>query len=480
MACFPGTYNLPPGPFSLPIVGNAHVMAADSRLADFMEMEKQYGQVIRLNIGKQLAIMVSGEAIKEAFVTKAVDFAGRPSLHSTEIFAFGGKAYSVATVDYSPCWKLLRKISIVAYEMYTNDVRKQAAVINEEFDRLLQIIQSRNGQPHGIANDLLLALTNVFCVMMFGSRYELDDPELTRLAEIESGIFNLFTEGFLVDVLPWLKCFPFNSIQTLKELIEDRDKILGRIHREHVKANRVQNPRDLTDALLKAKKESEEEDSANEGMVTDQNVIMLMNEIFIASVVNIANTLSWALLYLIHNPRTQELLHQELDQVIGPNRLPDIDDRSSLPYLEATITEILRISSVIPFSVPRKTTVDTTLQEYDIPKDTTVFTNLWSLHHDPDFWDAPNDFRPQRFLDKDGKFVPPNVDHFHPFGVGIRDCVGTFMTRVELYLVLARLLHSFKFENPQGYDLPSLEPAPPAFALGPKPFKFCAIKRHGV
>ena len=480
MDCFPGTYNLPPGPFSLPVVGNAHVMAADSKLVNFMEMEKQYGQVFRLNLGKQLAIMVSGEAIKEAFVTKAVDFAGRPSLHSIEIYDYGNKACTVATEDYSPRWKLLRKISVEAYKMYTSDVQKQATVINQEFDSVLQRIHSRNGQPHDVTKDLLLAVTNVFCVMMFGSRYELDDPELTRLFEDESGIFNLLASGFLVDVFPWLKCFPFKSIQTLKEFCEDKDKILGRIHREHVAANRLQNPGDLTDALLKAKKEAEEEDSANEGLVTDQHVIMLMNEIFIASMVNIANTLSWALLYLIHNPSIQDLLHQELDQVIGPNRLPDIDDINSLPYLEATINETMRISSVIPFAVPHKTTVDTTLQGYDIPKDTTVFPNLWSLHHDPDFWEAPNDFRPQRFLDKDGKFVPPNAEHFLPFGVGLRDCIGESMTRVELYLVLARLLHSFKLENPQGYDLPSLEPVSSVFALGPKPFKFCAIKRHVV
>lgn len=309
--------------------------------------------------------------------------------------------------------------------MYTSDVQKQATVINEEFDSVLQRIRSRNGQPYDITEDLLLAVTNVFCVMMFGSRYELDDPEFTRLAEIESEIFNMFTNGFLVDVFPWLKCFPFKSIQTLKELCEDRDKILGRIHREHVKANRVQNPEDLTDALLKAKKEAEEEDSTNEGLVTDQHIIMLMNEIFIASMVNIANTLSWALLYLIHNPSIQDLLHQELDQVVGPNRLPDIDDRNSLPYLEATINETMRIASVTPFSVPRKTTVDTTLQGFDIPKDTTVFTNLWSLHHDPDFWDAPNDFRPQRSSTRMANLFLQMLSTSFPLGSDLGTVLGS-------------------------------------------------------
>ena len=200
-----------------------------------------------------------------------------------------------------------------------------------------------------------------------------------------------------------------------------------------MEANRVQNPRDLTDALLKARKEAEEEDASNQGIVTDQDIIMLMNEVFIAAMVN---TLSWALLYLIRNPEAQEMLHEELDQVIGPTCLPDIEDKNNLPFLEATITETLRISSVIPLSVPRKTTGGTTLQGYHIPKDTTVLAKVWSFHHNPDIWDAPNDFRPQRFLDKDGKFVPPSADHFIPFGIGLRDCLGASMTMVELYLYL--------------------------------------------
>jgi len=82
---------------------------------------------------------------------------------------------------------------------------------------------------------------------------------------------------------------------------------------------------------------AEEEDASNQGIVTDQDIIMLMNEVFIASMVNIANTLNWALLYLIHNPEVQEMLHEELDQVVGPTRLPDIEDKNNLPFLEATI-----------------------------------------------------------------------------------------------------------------------------------------------
>ena len=185
------------------------------------------------------------------------------------------------------------------------------------------------------------------------------------------------------------------------------------------------------------------------------------------------------MLYLIHNPGVQQKLHQELDQVIGTERLPELRDKKKLPYLEATITETLRISSLGPLALPHKTTVDTTLQGYSIPKNTTVLTNLWSLHHDPEIWFDPNTFMPERFLDKEGNFVPPKADRFLSFSAGHRNCIGESLARIEIFLILARLLHSVRFENPSGYDLPTLIPVV-GLVLMPQPFSVCALNRHVV
>ena len=171
------------------------------------------------------------------------------------------------------------------------------------------------------------------------------------------------------------------------------------------------------------------------------------------------------------------MLHQELDQVIGPDRLPELKDKKNLPYLEAIIAETLRLSSLAPLALPHKATVDTTLQGYNIPKETTVLINLWSLHHDPTIWDDPHSFIPERFLDNDGKFVPPKQDRFLPFAAGRRACLGEPLARVELFLILARLLHSFRLENPPGCDLPTLKPIA-GLALMPQPFRVCAFNRH--
>ena len=467
--------NLPPGPFPLPIIGNAHKLAADSRHVDLMAMEKQYGHVFRLYLGSQLVIVVSGQnAVKHVLVTKSAEFAGRPTFYTSEVYS-QGKA--IGFVDYSLQWRLHRKLTVSALKTFINDVLKEGTVINDELDLLLKRVRSRNGEPHDITKDIRLAVMNVICALVFGSRYELNDPEFARFVEMTNRIVTMLASGSVVDMFPWLRFFPFKSIKTLKNSCKERDELIGRIFQEHVNANRMQNPRDLTDAILKAKMEAEEEDSSVKGFLTNQHLISTMAEIFIAGMETTASTLCWAMLYLIHNPKIQDMLHQELDDVIGPNRLPDLGDKKKLPYLEATIAETLRISSLAPLAIPHKTTVDTTLQGYHIPKDTTVLVNLWSLHHDPGLWDAPNEFRPQRFLNEDGNFVPPKADVFLPFSGGRRSCSGESLARIELFLVLARLLHSFKFTNPPGCDLPTLEPDV-GLVLMPKSFNICVIKRH--
>ena len=472
---FTTTTNLPPGPFPLPIIGNAHKLAADSRHVDLTELENQYGKVFRLYLGSQLVVVVSGgDALKEVLITKSADFAGRPNLLTSQV-ATKGKA--IAMADYSPEWRLHRKIALSALKMYGTGKLKLECIINDELDLLLKRMRATNGRPHYITIEIRLAVTNVICALVFGSRYELDDPEFTKFLSITEALATMVAAGSIVDVFPWLNCIPFKSLQNLKEKCKERDELVGRIYQEHVEANRVVNPQDLTDALLKARKDAEEEDSSVKGYLTDENLIMTMSEVFMAGMETTASTLCWALLYLIHNPEVQQMLHQELDQVIGPDRLPEIEDKKNLPYLEATITETLRISSLAPLAAPHKATVDTTLQGYRIPKGTTLLTNLWSLHHDPAIWDDPDSFRPERFLDEDGNFVPPKVDRFLPFSAGRRVCLGEPLARLELFLVLARLLHSFRFENAPGCDLPTLKPIT-GIVLTPQPFTVCAFNRH--
>jgi hypothetical protein len=166
---FHGTRNLPPGPFPLPIIGNAHKLAASSRHVDLMELEKQHGKVFRLYLGSQLVVVASGvSAIKEGLVTKSTEFAGRPTLYSSEVYS---KGKAITFVDYSPEWRLHRKVTVSAMKTYSTGKVKQESVNDDELDLLLKRICSRNGQPHDITKEIRLAVMNVVCTLVFGSSY---------------------------------------------------------------------------------------------------------------------------------------------------------------------------------------------------------------------------------------------------------------------------------------------------------------------
>ena len=86
------------------------------------------------------------------------------------------------------------------------------------------------------------------------------------------------------------------------------------------------------------------------------------------------------------------------------------------------------------------------LGEFTIPKNTQVWTNLWSLHHDEDLWDEPFKFKPERFLNEDGEVLPvdhPNRKHLMPFGAGNRVCVGEVFAMSRMFLILTRILQNF-------------------------------------
>ena len=469
--------NLPPGPFPLPIIGNAHKLASAQRHVDLTNMEKQYGKVFSLYLGGQLVVVISGKALKDALITKSSETAGRPRTHTANIYSHCGKG--VIFGDYSLKWKLHRKIVHSALKMYSTGMLKLESVVSQEFELLSKRLESAESQPHDITKEIRLTVMNVICALVFGSRFDLQDPEFTKFVDITSTLAALVSTGSIVDMIPCLKIFPFKSLQRLKQVCRERDDVVRKIYEKHLEANRVDKPLDLTDAFLKAKKEAEEEDSTIKGFLTDQDLVMTMSEVFVAGFETTASTINWALLYLLHNPEVQDKLHKELDQVIGPERLPGLKDRKSLPYLEATFTETLRISSLVPLAVPHMTTVDTTLQGYSIPKGTTLLANLWSLHHDPSVWENPHDFKPERFLDEDGNYVAPKADRLLPFSTGRRVCLGESLARMEVFVILSRLLHRFKFKNPPGCPPPSLQPTP-GIALIPKPFFVCAMKRQSA
>lgn len=123
-------------------------------------------------------------------------------------------------------------------------------------------------------------------------------------------------------------------------------------------------------------------------------------------------------MYMIHNEHVRRKVHAELDRAIGAGQHPTLSDRTRLPYVEATLSEIIRFANVAPLAIAHRASADCQLQQYRIPKDTLVLVSLYSLNMDETYWTDPHIFRPERFIDENGQYKT-HSEQFFPFGLGL-------------------------------------------------------------
>jgi len=175
-----------------------------------------------------------------------------------------------------------------------------------------------------------------------------------------------------------------------------------------------------------------------------------------AGVETTLSTIRWFFLYLFYYPKYQQKLYKEIESKIGLKRPTTHKDIDSLPLVQAAILETLRLATVAPLSIPHKTTTDTSLAGKNIPKNTMVILNLYSIHHNEDDWENPNEFKPERWLNVDGSLKPEKEFSFVPFSTGTRSCIGEKMARMELFLIVTRVLAKFEVLPDPDEPLPSL------------------------
>lgn len=160
-------------------------------------------------------------------------------------------------------------------------------------------------------------------------------------------------------------------------------------------------------------------------------------------------SLTWALSLLLTHPNAMKKFQDELDIHVGKNRLVEESDLAHLAYLQAVIKETLRLYPAAPVGVPHEAMEDCIVGGYNIPKGTRLFVNIWKIHHDPEAWPDPYEFRPERFL-MSHKDVDVRGQHFDliPFGSGRRMCPGMSFGLQAVQLTIASLIHGFEFKTP--------------------------------
>ncbi|CAN9500144.1 unnamed protein product [Ophioblennius macclurei] len=449
-----GPQELPRLP-ALPLIGS--LLSLRSPLPPhllFKDLQRKYGQTYSLMMGSHSVVIINHHLhAKEVLLKKGRIFAGRPRTVTTDVLTRDGK--DIAFGDYSTTWRFHRKIVHGALCMFGEGSASIEQIICAEATALCSVLSESAALD--VSPELTRAVTNVVCSLCFNSSYPRGDPEFEAMLSYSQGIVDTVAKDGLVDIFPWLQFFPNEDLRKLKQCVSIRDHLLQKKYDEHKADYSDHVQRDLLDALLRAKRNAENNNTTECVDLSEDHLLMTVGDIFGAGVETTTTVLKWAITYLIHHPQVQRRIHEELDSKIGPDRTPQLSDRGSLPYLEATIREVLRIRPVAPLFIPHVALDDTSIGDFAVKKGTRVIINLWSLHHDDQEWKDPERFNPGRFLNSESSGVTVPSPSYLPFGAGIRVCLGEALAKMELFLFLSWILQRFHLSVPQGHSLPSLE-----------------------
>ncbi|XP_054787686.1 cytochrome P450 81E8-like [Prosopis cineraria] len=431
--------NIPPGPSSLPILGNLHQLKKPLHQA-FHRISQRYGQIFSLWFGSRLVVVVSSpSAVQECFTKNDIVLANRPRL-------LIGKhiSYNCTTVVFAPYgdhWRNLRRITALEV-LSTHRLNKFLEMRRDEMKRLVQKL-AQDSYKEFTKVEMKTRFSemtfNTIMRMISGKRYWGDDCEVgdveeaRKFREMIKELVTLGGANNAGDFLPILRWFDSDHLERkLKSFGNRLDGFLQGLIDEH--RNAEQRANTMIDHLLSFQESQPE-------YYTDQIIKGLVLVLLLAGTDTSAVTLEWAMSSLLNNPNVLGKARKEIDSHIGQERFIDEPDTSNLPYLQSIISETLRLHPAAPLLVPHEASADCTIAGYNVPRGTIVLVNAWAIHRDPQLWDDPASFKPERF-EKEGE-----ASKLIPFGLGRRACPGAGLAQRTVGLTLGLLIQCFEWER---------------------------------
>ncbi|KAL0324423.1 UNVERIFIED_CONTAM: Flavonoid 3'-monooxygenase [Sesamum calycinum] len=426
---------LPPGPRGLPILGYLPFLDRNLHL-QFTILGRKYGPIYRLWLGSKLCIVISSPSlIKQVVRDQDTVFANRDP---TIAALLGTGGVDIITSPYGPYWRNLRKL--FASEMLSHANLDASYVLRRnEVRRAIRNVQEKIGTGVDIGELIFVTELNVVMSLLWGGTFEGEKRDRigAEFREKVSKFIELLEKPNLSDFFPVLARFDFQGIvKEMKDLMRSFDEILDYVINDRLKimdSEQVEGElpsskrgKDFVQILLDLK----EQNVAEESMTLTQ-IKALLVDIIIGGTETTATIVEWAMAEIFRNPHVMRMVQQELDDVVGLNDNVEESHMPKLHYLDAVIKETFRLHPPAPLLIPRQPSQSSILGGYTIPKGSRIILNVWSNYKDPQVWENPSIFKPERET------------------IVSRSSLAE---RMVMYL-LASFLHSFEWRLPEGENL---------------------------
>ncbi|KAK7449191.1 hypothetical protein VKT23_013337 [Stygiomarasmius scandens] len=425
---------LPPGPRGLPIVGNIFQVSTEA-WNEFAQWKKEFGPIVYLNFaGKDVVLLNSHKAVVDLLDRRAAIYSDRPrNIVASEILT---RSLLVVFRRYDDLWRAMRR---AAHEGLHKGIAKDYFPIQQNeaiylADGMLRDASSWDNHLRRAAASTIMSLT--YDTPMIKDEKE---PSVAYINDFVSRLTRAaFPGAHYVELFTWMKYLP-SSIAPWKKYAEDwyrKDEVVFKSLYNDVRERVVAGDERPSFCATIIK------DKMNE--FNDAEAAYLAGTMYAAGAETSSAVLAWFMHAMLLNPEVQRKAHEELDAIVGRDRMPTFSDYDQLPYIRGIVKESLRLRPVDPVGLPHRSIEDDWYEGYYIPKGTTVIANVLSLNRDPEIYgpDAA-EFKPERHI-VDGKIAPAVEDtkdesHF-TFGFGRRICVGRHVANYGLFIDIACIL----------------------------------------
>ncbi|KAG1868666.1 cytochrome P450 [Suillus subluteus] len=452
---------LPPGPRPLPFLGNALQLDTKRPWLTYTAWGKTYGKIIHSRILGIDLIIINSETIAR-LDKRSANYSTRPAIRTNEL---SGLAFNTVLLPYGETLRqhckifhqvLRAEVSVSYHEMYSRHA-------NELAINLLNATSDLRQHTRAYTASLIMAVT--YGHLAHGH----EDSLLTRVQElVDIGRYIISPEkAAIFTAFPFLEKLPFWCFGGAFALMGRCRELCQQLLNEPFSEVKTQMANGTASHSLVADFLSQTHDDADEDTM---KVVALM--VYMGGMETTASALQTFLLAMVLYPDVQVRARAEIDQVVRHDRMPCLDDRALLHYLDAILREVLRWYPIIPLGVPHATTDDDVYGGYFIPKGAIVMVNQWALSRDEDMFPDASCFDPSRHLTVDGKRKDPFVNHF-AFGHGRRICPGRWFAENSLWTAASAILAVMCIDHARDSNGDRIE-VKPEFTAGivtqPEPF----------
>ncbi|URD87520.1 Cytochrome P450 [Musa troglodytarum] len=441
-----------------------------------------------------VVVACSAGAAPSFLKARDLQFANRPSPISGKDVTYDGQDFVFA--NYGPRWKLLRKLTNLHF-LGSKALTMWELVRRDKIGRMLRAMleSSQNSRPVMVSEAMVCASANIIGQVMLSRRvFESQGEESKQFKDAITELLAWSGKFSIGDFVPAIAWMDLQGLQRqLRRVHVKLDALITALVAEHeATAHEREGRPDVLD-LVMAKRvdadgvplsdvnikgfisvsslssllphsvatDSQLATSANSIDLHLQNVhhacliphqylsnFFSRQDMFIAGTDTSSIIIEWALAEMLRNPTILQRAQDAMDQVIGKNRRLAESDIPSLPYLRAICKEALRLHPSTSLSLPHYTFEACEVDGYHIPPNTRLVVNVWAIGRDPNVWEHPLEFKPEKFLSGRTAKIEPLGNDFEliPFGAGRRICAGMYAGLIMLQYGIGSLLHSFHWK----------------------------------